>query len=217
MRGFPLPTVLEFYRLLISKQPNNFMAKHFIYKIDGPTGKSYVGRTVNFEKRMYTHRSSAKRGKLGPLYAGIRKHGWDAFTKQIIAEVEGEQAAYALELIYINQYNTINEGYNQSTHTEGGGDNWEGRRDTIEYVNHCEHMRQLNLNGQNPTRGKRHTEEAKAKQKLAAKGRFSLPWFIDRHGEQEGQAKYDQRNQALRARKLAKGSGGRFAKVVPTY
>ena len=71
-------------------------------------------------------------------------------------------------------------------------------------------MRKLNLEGQNPTRGKQHSVEAIEKQKAAAKGRYSLQWFIDRHGLQEGTKKYEERQTFLKNRNLKKDDKGRF-------
>ena len=52
--------------------------------------------------------------------------------------------------------------------------------------------------------GKNHTEEALVKMKEKAKGRFSLPWFIERYGEEEGQFKYSERNFKLKNRDYSK-------------
>ena len=87
---------------------------------------------------------------------------------------------------------------------------WTDRRDTEEYKQFVQKMRKLNLEGQNPTRGKQHSVEAIEKQKAAAKGRYSLQWFIDRHGLQEGTKKYEERQTFLKNRNLKKDDKGRF-------
>jgi hypothetical protein len=60
--------------------------------------------------------------------------------------------------------------------------------------------------------GKTHTKETIKKQKEKAKGRFSLPWFQDRYGIDEGTKKYQERCQWLRERNLAKNNQGKFVK-----
>lgn len=45
---------------------------------------------------------------------------------------------------------------------------------------------------------KRHTEQTMKYLKQKAKGRYSLEWFIDRHGEVDGIAKYEQRRIMLK-------------------
>jgi hypothetical protein len=60
--------------------------------------------------------------------------------------------------------------------------------------------------------GKSHSEEAKQKQKEKAKGRFSLEWYIDRNGSEEGTRLYEERRTWLKNRNLKKDSKGRFIK-----
>ena len=57
-------------------------------------------------------------------------------------------------------------------------------------------------------------EEAyKDYEKEKAKGRFSLQWFKDRYGDDEGEMKYKERSEKLRNRKdQSKDSNGRFIK-----
>ena len=60
-----------------------------------------------------------------------------------------------------------------------------------------------------------HTEESKNKMKEKAKGRFSLPWYVERYGEEQGTEKYNNRCQALKNRNYEKfkdPSTGRFQK-----
>jgi len=157
---------------------------------------------------MFSHLYAANSGEKRPIYDAVRKHGWDNFTKEIIAEVEGEQAAFITELIYIQQYNSIERGYNLSEETSHGGDNWRGRRETKAFEKFVQKMKAINSQGK--MHGRTHSPEARQKQKAAAVGRFSLPWFIARHGQTEGTQKWEQRNQSLRDRRLQKGVGGRF-------
>lgn len=188
------------------------MERHIIYKLTSPSGKIYIGRTANYKKRLIDHEYQAKNGVQRPLYKAIRKHGWEAFTKEKIATVLGKELAAATELHYIQHFNSIAEGYNVSSYTDGGGDNWDGRRDTPEFEEFRKKMRQLNLDGQNPTRGKGHSAEAKEKQKTAAKGRYTLQWYEDRHGLVEGERLYVERCTFLKSRKLNKDTNGRFVK-----
>ena len=188
------------------------MEKHYIYKLTSPSGKIYIGRTVNFEKRMRSHKSSANRGEQRKLYTAIRKYGWDSFTKEIIAEVDGEGAAMVLELYSITEHNSLHEGYNCTLNTEGGGDVWKDKKDTEQYGEFVKRMSDLGRGKKNNMHGKTHTPEAKAKQRAAAKGRFSLPWFQDKYGEEEGLIKYEERRSFLKNRKIKKDENGKFIK-----
>lgn len=46
--------------------------------------EGYVGIAMNFEQRMFAHKSCAKTGKEQTLYKAIRKYGWDNLIKEII-------------------------------------------------------------------------------------------------------------------------------------
>ena len=120
------------------------MEKHYIYKLTSPSGKVYIGRTVNFNSRLTRHLSKANSGYQHPLYDSIRKHGWDNFTKEIIAEVMGSDIAYKTELFYINLFDTVNKGLNLQYNTKDGGDVWVNRKNTPEYIDFVKRMRSIN-------------------------------------------------------------------------
>lgn len=46
--------------------------------------EGYVGIAMNFEQRMFAHKSCAKTGKEQTLYNAIRKYGWDNLVKEVI-------------------------------------------------------------------------------------------------------------------------------------
>ena len=46
--------------------------------------EGYVGIAMNFEQRMFAHKSCAKTGKEQALYNAIRKYGWDNLVKEVI-------------------------------------------------------------------------------------------------------------------------------------
>lgn len=190
------------------------MEKHCIYKLTSPNGKVYIGRSVDFTSRMLSHQSSANRGEKRPLYRAIRKHGWDSFVKEVLAEVNGDQLAYETELFYINHFDSVNKGYNLSIETSGGGDNWKGRKQTPEYEAFVAHMSSLKVGEKNNMHGKHHSDEAIAKQKAAAIGRYSLDWFIQRHGLAQGTIKYEERRSWLKSRSLKKDANGKFIKNI---
>jgi len=207
------------------------MEKHYIYKMTSPSAKSYIGRTKDFDQRMKQHEGRSLKNKNNKaLYNAIQKYGWDNFTKEIIAEVLSDDAPQIEEIMMI-KYNSVKQGYNM-TYATMGGDVWEGRRDTQEYKDYIEHQREIQSgenNGfygkthteenkkkmtqvgyQNGMFGKKHSDEAIQKQKQKAKGRFSLDWYIDRNGQEEGTRLYEERRQFLKNRNLKKDKYGRF-------
>ena len=187
-----------------------------IYLFTFPNQKHYVGRTVNFSQRMVEHKHIADKGFHHPLYNAIRKYGWDNIDKKIIDQATTLEELIAKEFEYIVQFNSIRNGYNLTENTKIGGDNWEGRKHTPEYYAFVQKMKDKNTGVNNPHYGILHGEETKNKMKEKAKGRFTLPWFIDRYGEEEGTQKYNDRCQALKNRnynKFKDPNTGRFTKA----
>jgi group I intron endonuclease len=174
-----------------------------IYLLSFPNGKHYVGRTRNsLEQRLTEHKTRATKGYQHPLYYAINKYGWDNITKRTLHNADTEEELVLKELEFIKQYNSLQSGYNLTLNTEIGGDNWKGRRDTEEYVEFVEKMKELNSS--NRMHGKRHSTVTIQLQREKAKGRFSLPWFIERYGESEGTEKYQERNFKLKNRNYNK-------------
>jgi hypothetical protein len=102
------------------------------------------------------------------------------------------------------------KGYND-TYKGSGGDNWKGRRDSDEYMDFISKMKKVNQS--NRMHRKTHSEETKQKLKEKAKGRFSLEWYIDRNGKEEGIRLYEERRLWLKSRNLKKDEHGRFIKA----
>jgi group I intron endonuclease len=180
-----------------------------IYKITSPIGKVYIGRTNDFSGRMAQHKHNAIISKLkNSLYKAIRKYGWDNMKKEILIEVDSTQSQ-KIEEEFILAYDSVKRGYND-TYSGGGGDLWKGKRDTDEYMKWIDKMKIVNQH--NRMHGKFHSDEAKLKQKEKAKGRYSLDWFIDRNGKEEGERLYEERRIWLKSRNLKKDKDGRFIK-----
>jgi group I intron endonuclease len=187
------------------------MDKQFIYKLTSPSGKVYIGRTCNFEQRMIEHKAGAKKIMHRSLYKAIRKYGWDAFTKEIIAECDGEENAQIIEESLIKKFNSVKKGYND-TYGGNGRNMW---KENPELVEKLKNTLSKKFSGEkNPMYGKSHSDSAKQKQKEKAKGRYSLEWFKERNGEEEGLRLYEERRMWLKNRNLKKDESGRFIKVL---
>ena len=94
-----------------------------IYKITNLiNGKSYIGQSVNIQKRFNAHKSVAfnpnDKNYDYPLYCAIRKYGLENFTFEVLEECDISELNDK-EVYYISKYNTHSKlGYNQ----DDGGD-----------------------------------------------------------------------------------------------
>lgn len=98
------------------------MQTGYIYLLTSPSGKHYVGQTIDFKKRMYYY-SKARCKSQVKLHSAILKYGFENFTRIILAEIEAIdretllKSLDALEIAFIKEYNSTATGYNIS---EGG-------------------------------------------------------------------------------------------------
>ena len=147
--------------------------KYLVYKHTSPSGKVYIGITKQ------TAHGRWKNG-LGytsspHFWSAIQKYGWDNFQHEIVQDHLTEDEACELEQMLIAKCNATNReyGYNQKTGGEKGSClNADARlklsasckRFYDAHPEVCKHLSEKN-------RGYKHTEEAKAKMREAAKSR----------------------------------------------
>jgi group I intron endonuclease len=184
-----------------------------IYKITSPSGKVYIGRTKNFNGRMAEHKCNALTKKANnSIYKAIRKYGWDSMKIEIICEVDALQSKnIEEELIRLN--NSVKTGYND-TYLGSGGDIWLDRKDSVEYMEWIEKMKVINKGENNGMYGKVHNTSTTYIMKQKAKGRFTLDWFIQRNGVEEGTRLYEERCIKLKNRNMPKDENGKFIKEI---
>lgn len=100
-----------------------------IYKFTNKiNGKSYIGQTKDFKKRLNSHKSSSNNKKSNeyntPFHRAIRKYGIDNFKYEILEEIpEGESQEFIdeREKFFIQYYETLTQkgGYNVSKGGQG--------------------------------------------------------------------------------------------------
>lgn len=95
--------------------------KGFIYKYTSPSGKNYIGQTINsLNNRARNIYSGKGYKKCGVFWKAIQKYGMNNFTKEILEEVEINKLNKR-EQYYINLFNSLTpNGYNQCLGGEGG-------------------------------------------------------------------------------------------------
>ena len=102
----------------------------YLYRLTSPSGKSYIGISINYRKRMNDHRQQAAKGVNTRLYIAIRKYKWESFSFEILVEGSFEYVK-ELEVKAIKAFNTLHPfGYNMTE----GGDGCAGRRATPEMI-----------------------------------------------------------------------------------
>ena len=94
---------------LINNTMKNNTAQYFLYRIwNTINGKSYIGQTVNPQHRFYKCHQRNKK-----MLADIERYGVVAFKSEILARTGDKKLAGVLEEHFINEYNSIENGYNQ--------------------------------------------------------------------------------------------------------
>ena len=95
--------------------------KGFVYKIISPSGKIYIGQTVDFRNRVNQY--SVLYCKSQPkLYNSLLKYGWDKHIIEILEECEISELS-SKERYYQEFYNSVEEGLNcvyTTTSTKSG-------------------------------------------------------------------------------------------------
>lgn len=90
---------------------------HAVYKLTSPSGKSYIGFTAQAVKsRWNDHRSAWKRGTrdIAKLCSAFDKYDpyVSDWTVTVLFESQDRDAALKAEQLLIQEYNTLQEGYN---------------------------------------------------------------------------------------------------------
>lgn len=91
-----------------------------IYKITSPSGKIYIGQSVNIKRRFSEH-NYLKDKRASPLYSSFIKYGIEAHKFEVIHGLPndvGQSVLDAYEVLYISQYKSC--GY-VLMNLDGGG------------------------------------------------------------------------------------------------
>lgn len=138
------------------------------------SGKEYVGKSANVSRRVRDHTKMATRYR---FHSSLRKHGIAAFDVCLLL-TGPEETLSSLEVLLIASRKTlIPNGYNSTLGGEGStGAKWTDSARAAAAVRSAsrkhspetkEMLRQVRL-ANNPHKGKRHTEVAKARMRASA-------------------------------------------------
>lgn len=145
--------------------------------------KVYVGQTNNIIRRWRNNGIEYTYTQSHSLFGkAIQKYGWENFSHEILAEELTQEEANALEIYYIEQFNSCNPewGYNLRAGGNGGGALSQETKQKLREIaqnkglwkgeNNPRHLDPL-YGERNGMYGKHHSEETKQKISEALKGR----------------------------------------------
>lgn len=126
-----------------------------IYKITSPTGRIYIGQSVNIEKRFSSYRRLyVKNNKQTKLYRSLLKHGVDSHTFEVIEECLVE-LLNERERYWQDFYDVLNGGLNCKL-TKTTDKSGKVSQETLLKMS-------ISQKGKNNWLGKSHTQETKDK------------------------------------------------------
>lgn len=172
-----------------------------VYKITNTeSGKFYIGSSKDMDNRKSEHWNALRRGDhINPILQNSwNYHGESVFTFEIVETCEADQCLIR-EQHYLDLLQPFKGvGYNINRKALGGDCfTFHPNKEAIR-----EKLRMLSSGENNGMFGKKHTEEAIAKQREKAAGRFTLPWYVERHGPDAGPTMFSERRKWLASRKI---------------
>lgn len=168
-----------------------------IYKITSPSGKVYIGQSINIEKRKEEYKSTGLKRQYR-IYGSVQKYGWNNHQFEIIEECSIKQLdehETFWKTYYLEQVdNDWTKVLFCNLHDSGGGPKSEetkrkisaslmGRKSAmkgkhhtpearLKMKNHLEHHKKLSefhMGRTSPMKGKYHTEKTKEKIRISKK------------------------------------------------
>jgi len=174
--------------------------KSGVYKITNiKNGKFYIGSSKDVEFRWSEHKKHLN----GNYHINKKlQNAWNFYGKESfefdILETVNECDLLVKEQFYLDMFKPHMKeiGYNINPSAYGGdtitnNPNKEQIIKNMTVANNIGHMH-----------GKKHSDEAKEKQRDRAVGRYTLEWFVAKYGTDNGTLKYKERNEKLANRNI---------------
>lgn len=145
-----------------------------IYKITSPSNGIYIGKSINIKKRFaYYKKLNASIKKQCRLYNSLVKYGPENHTFEILHECK-EGCLNTLEVLYIKKYKTFNSDHGLNLRS-GGGKGSIISEETKRRLSESSKLRRYPLEVRHRLgsgmRGKKHSQETKAKMRAASLGK----------------------------------------------
>ena len=177
-----------------------------IYKITSPTGKIYIGQSIDIKRRWVYHRCLSNNYHINILYRSFIKYGVDNHNFEILEECDSK-LLNERERFYIEKYDTFQTS-NGMNLTRGGNSNVEFSKSTIQKMSLAkkgkkivhligythsdetkELLRQKSIGNKNWL-GKHHSEETKEKLRIISTGKKLSDETKNKIGEKSKGNKY---------------------------
>lgn len=135
-----------------------------IYKITSPSGKVYIGQSVNIERRFTSYkRMYVKNKKQTKLYRSFLKYGVQSHIFEVILECNESELNYN-ERYYQDLFNSVDCGLNCKS-TKCNDKSGRVSKETLLRMS-------IASTGNNNWLGRKHTRESKDKMSIAKKGKI---------------------------------------------
>ncbi len=155
-----------------------------IYKITSPTGKIYIGQSIDIERRFNEYKNNRGCSVATRLYHSLKKYGFENHTTEILIECDVSELNDK-EIYFIEKYQSFNTEHGMNLHS--GGNNHKVSDETREKlrISHLgqpawnkgltketdPRLKKQGLSHSEKLKGRKHTEETKLKMSIARKGR----------------------------------------------
>lgn len=178
-----------------------------IYKITSPTGKIYIGKSVNLKARISFYKNlgvSIEKQRL--IYASLKKYGWDAHSIEIICYAYADKLS-ELEIQFIKEYNSFHQNNLDGMNLTMGGEGFYGHKQSKE---------QIENNIKRHTGSKR-SEETKKKMSDIKKGKRPSCLDLPRTEKQLYHLKYGNIGTKRSLEAIEKEKATKLKKFLDTY
>ena len=125
----------------------------WIYKIINKiNNKVYIGQTIRpVEQRFHRYITDALSNRLDThLARAIRFYGKDNFSFEIIDQASNQEELTEKEYFWITEYNSVNEGYNETNSKNKCGGNTYSQKTPEEINQIASKIRESKIGGKNP-------------------------------------------------------------------
>lgn len=147
----------------------------FIYKITSPSGKIYVGKTVNLVNRLSCYKGNHTKNQI-KISNSIKKYGWINHDFEIIDYTPDKEKICDLEIYWINKLDTFNTFHGMNL--TKGGEGTVGKKMSEaqkKFLSESRKGKPSKLKGTKrpelSRKGFKHTDEAKEKIRIARAGK----------------------------------------------